>query len=130
MLSPYDPSIVLGISKIHSIVVRAASTLYAEKALSCRDLHCTSVACTCTCTCMYPPCVCRTCRGSSFFLGEVTALKHCDEIEPTTTRVLGQYYCYTSPSSFFKTDLGVLCCFALLFVRPCLLLSSFLLISH
>ena len=25
------------------------------------------------------------------------------------------------------TSLGVLCCFALLFVRPCLLLSSFLL---
>ena len=37
-------------------------------------------------------------RGSSFFLGKVTAL-------------------------------GVLCCFALLFVSPCLLLSSFLLIS-
>ena len=38
-------------------------------------------------------------RGSSFFLGKLTAL-------------------------------GMLCCFALLFVRPCFLLSSFLLISH
>ena len=28
------------------------------------------------------------------------------------------------------TALGVLCCFALLYVPPCLLLSSFLLISH
>ena len=36
-------------------------------------------------------------------------------------------------SSFFLgtvTALGVLCCFALLYVPPCLLLSSFLLISH
>ena len=41
-------------------------------------------------------------------------------------------YC-TRGSPFFLgkvTALGVLCCFALLFVSPCLLLSSFLLISH
>ena len=43
------------------------------------------------------------------------------------------HFMYISGSSFFLgkvTALGVLCCFALLFVRPCLLLSFFLLISH
>ena len=54
----------------------------------------------------------------------------------TCGRVLSVKYRGLSPtrgSSFFlgkMTALGVLCCFALLFIKPCLLLSSFFLIYH